>query len=61
MSEQKPNTTTTTEDNKEHNVPLWFLAPAEEKTLLKEHQEWTEKQCETQYNGMFFFLPSSIQ
>lgn len=45
-----PNTSGSTE-NEEHKVPIWMLSPSEEKTLLKEHQVWAEKQCEKQYDG----------
>lgn len=34
--------------------PIWILSPMEEKALLKEHQAWAEKQCETQYDSKLF-------
>ena len=40
------------EENKDsYPVPLWILSPGEEKTLLKEHQAWTETQCQAQFTG----------
>lgn len=42
-----------TSSQEPHKVPIWMLSPSEEKALLKEHQIWAEKQCESQYDGNY--------
>lgn len=59
MSQEQSATAPTTqasENSKDnHSVPLWMLSPGEEKTLLKEHQAWTETQCQKQFSGEFLY------
>ncbi|VVT45579.1 uncharacterized protein SAPINGB_P000800 [Magnusiomyces paraingens] len=52
-NQQPPSNITEEQKQKtdEHGVPLWILAPTEEKTLLKEHQAWTEKMCEKEFSN----------
>lgn len=42
----------TDSSEEQRKIPIWMLSPSEEKTLLKQHQAWAEKQCEKQYDGM---------
>lgn len=51
QTQQEPQQAQQQQQTDEHNVPLWILSPSEEKTLLKEHQTWTESMCDKQFAG----------